>query len=270
MKTILLIFLTLFPFISFSQYSNYYNVSKSINVQATVSGQINVNSNITSIDYGSLALANAQRERNRIENIKYKDERERNIYLSILNNPILAYDYGYSLQEKSRNIGGFSKVSYELVVPHKALFVFAGSARLENVSIDGVTTEILFTPPVYNKAKIEINVEKDAQYDSFRVGEVNEDSNDKIFLHKKDIARATVWGTKGFNGTLIWEDDYQFTITDNYSSYTDDGIFNFVKVRYFGNKKEVTFEQLEGRRFYLKRLVEKVISTAVVYDYKFQ
>ena len=101
-----------------------------------------------------------------------------------------------------------------------------------------------------------------------KVGELNDDAEfGKFFVHKKDVARATVWGFKGFVSTLIWEDDYQYTITDNYSSYTPDNILNFVKVRYYGNKKEVSFEQLEGRRYYLKRLIEKVISTAAIYDY---
>ena len=89
--------------------------------------------------------------------------------------------------------------------------------------------------------------------------------------NKKDANRATVYGVKGFKGTLIWEDDYQYTITDNFYSWKleGNGIFNFVKVRTYGDKDEVTFEQLEGRRYYLRRLIEKVISTATLTKTKY-
>ena len=44
------------------------------------------------------------------------------------------------------------------------------------------------------------------------------------------------------------------------------GIEVRVKVRYYGNKKELTFEQLEGRKYYLKGLIEKIIATARLQD----
>jgi hypothetical protein len=40
------------------------------------------------------------------------------------------------------------------------------------------------------------------------------------------------------------------------------GIFYSAKARFKGDKDDVTFEQLEGRRYYFNRLVKKVISTA--------
>ena len=39
-----------------------------------------------------------------------------------------------------------------------------------------------------------------------------------------------------------------------------------IKVRYYGNKSEVDFEKLEGRRYYLKPLIEKIVSTAKIND----
>lgn len=39
----------------------------------------------------------------------------------------------------------------------------------------------------------------------------------------------------------------------------------FLKVRYSGDKDDVAFEQLEGRRYYLKRLINKTISTINYY-----
>jgi hypothetical protein len=263
MKKILLLIFIFLRVSASAQYSNYYNVNKNI----AVSGNLN----ISTIDYGQLALANAQREKNNLEKQKYIDQREKDIYLAITADPLLAYDYGtFNGEEKARNISTFSKLSYRYVVPHKSLFVFAGALRLENVSSDGVTTEINLSAPWYNKDKIEIDLEKNSKMEKFKTGELNDNQNQKFFVHKKDVARATVWGFKGFLGTVIWEDDYQYTITDNYASYNEDNILNSVKVRYYGNKKEVTFEQLEGRRYYLKRLIEKVISTATIYDYSFK
>lgn len=158
-------------------------------------------------------------------------------------------------------------------VPHNSVFVFAGAGRLENVSQEGITTEIIFSGPVYNKENIEIDVENNAKMEEMIVGQLNDDGEGgKIFVHKKEIDRATVYGVKGFKSSLIWEDDYQYTITDNFQSFDPTqkyGVMYFVKVRTYGSKNEVTFEQLEGRRYYLRQLIEKIISTAMIYDMKY-
>ena len=118
-----------------------------------------------------------------------------------------------------------------------------------------------------------LKIEDMAKLHNIKVGELNTGGigGDEFFVHKKDINRATVYGVKGFKGTIIWEDDYQYTITDNYSSRKFEGnsIMYSVKVRTYGDKDEVTFEQLEGRRYYLRRLIEKVISTATVTNTKY-
>ena len=67
----------------------------------------------------------------------------------------------------------------------------------------------------------------------------------------------------GFKSTLIWEDKYEYGITDNYFSFNDtkgNGYTNLVKVRFYADKDNITFEQLEGRRYYFARLIEKIIS----------
>ena len=267
-----------------AQYSNYYNVDVNANIKkdVNVTGNIYEHKTITTIDYGALQLANSQRERNRLESIKYADERQRAYSLEIASDPVKAYDYGTPLtsalesdvaKKRGFNVGTFLNtktviISYQ--VPNTCLFVKAGAGRYENVSADGVTTELIFNGPTNNKTKIDFDVEKLARMDSVKVGELNHNMGSEgqsIFIHKKDIRRATVFGIKGFCGTLIWEDNYQYTITDNYASYDKnkaDGILNSVKVRFYGDKDKVTFEQLEGRKYYLKQLIEKVISTASV------
>ena len=40
-------------------------------------------------------------------------------------------------------------------------------------------------------------------------------------------------------------------------------------VRYKGDKDDVTWEQLEARRLYLKRFAEQTIATVSIFDVKF-
>ncbi len=267
-----------------AQYSTYYNVDINQNINSNINQNLNVNGSvyeyktIKTIDYGALQLANAQKEANRLENIKYADERQKRISQEIASNPVMAYDYGYqntfSTKGKDAKPFGFRNFTMSYRVPNKALFINAGPGRFENVSADGVTTEIIISGPVYNVDNIEVDIEKTAKMDSIIIGQLNKIgfNGEEIFVHKKDINRATVFGIKGFKSTLVWEDEYQFTITDNFYSFDSskgDGVMYFVKVRTYGNKKEVTFEQLEGRRYYLRQLIEKIISTSTVYDMKF-
>ena len=84
MKAKLLYLCILLSAETFSQYSNYYNVYKSVDVNQKVT----VSGNITTIDYGSLASANAMRERNRLENMKIDDQRS----LMIVENPMKAFE----------------------------------------------------------------------------------------------------------------------------------------------------------------------------------
>ena len=284
MKTILLLTSIVVFSNAQAQYSTYYNVDVNQRVNANINKNVNVSGNIyehktiTTIDYGALQLANAQKESNRLENIKYADEQQRRISLEVASDPVKAYDYGYqntfTLKGKDANPMGFKNFTMSYRVPNTALFIQAGAGRFENVSSEGITTEIIFSPPVYNKEKVDVDVEKNAKDESTIVGQLNTagSSGDEVFVHKKDINRATIFGIKGFKSTLIWEDNYQYTITDNFQSYDPsqkDGVMYFVKIRTYGNKNEVSFEELEGRRYYLRQLIEKIISTAVVYDMKY-
>lgn len=99
-KTILTILATAnFIITAQAQYSTYYNADINQNVNANVNINKNVNvsgtvyehKTISTIDYGALQLANAQREKNRLENIKYADEQQRQISLEVASNPLKAY-----------------------------------------------------------------------------------------------------------------------------------------------------------------------------------
>lgn len=281
MKNIILLLCIFCFFSAKAQYSNYYSIdiNQNVNKKVDVSGNVNINKNISTIDYGQLALANAQREKNRLEQLKYENEREKTISLEIASHPFKAFDYGYqntfTVKGKDAKPFGFKKFTISFRIPHSSLFVQAGQGRYENVSIDGITTEITINGPQHEKDNLEYDIEKAGKMEEIKEGAINENmglNGESIYIHKKDLDRATVFGIQGYKSSLIWEDEYQYTITDNYVSLDKNegyGVIYAIKVRTYGDKDEVTFEQLEGRRYYLKRLIEKVISTAVVVDKKY-
>ena len=267
MKLISTLVFTLLIISSYSQYSTYYNVYKKVDINQ----KVNISGNINTIDFGALSLANAQREKNRFENEKYLDEKERRISLEIASDPMKAYEYGEENSYTSNKMEGFKKITLNQRMLNKSLFANLNNGTFENISYDGIRTQILcYTPSIHKEY---INLEDTLRYEKYKIGEINEIflkeyGMTKVFMHKKDLNRATVFSIGGFIGTLIWEDEYENRITDNYQSISKDGIRNMVRVRYIGNKNEIDFEKLEGRRFYLRRVIEKMISSASITDYK--
>lgn len=297
MKKNILLFLMLGNGIMYSQYSGYYNVSTNSNVNVnanvnhSVSGNVYEHKTITTIDYGALQLANTQREKNRLEQQKFADEKQRQIEMEIIENPAKAYDYGswFTISSKDKNWNktkenkeylkgirentGFRDFRVDYVVP-TSLFTFLNAYQLQNVSADGITTDVFIYVPFYNKTNRVYDVEKN--FEETVIGrelEAPDDQNKmrKMIFHKKELNRATVYGAKGYRTTLAWEDKFENCITDNYEFFSgnfENGYLVMIKVRYYGNKSEVDFEKLEGRRFYLKPLIEKIVSTAKVNDLK--
>jgi hypothetical protein len=267
MKTIILTFFCFSFFTTYSQFSTYYNVRTTNEVNQ----KLNISGNINTIDFGNLALANALREKNRLDLLKYTDEKEKELYLSIAKEPLLAFDNGYVVSNKRKDIGGFKKYTENLIVPHKSLFIFSGGGKIENISSNGIKTEIIFFQPehVDNFKNIDYEAFVKKTLNDMKVGEVNLIENENCFIHKKELERANVYSIKGFQTNFVWEDEFQYTITDRYSSFSEDGNLFMVRVNYYGNKKEVNFEQIEGRRFYFKKLIDKIISFSRISDYKF-
>tara|TARA_B110000240_G_scaffold195991_1_gene246874 strand:- start:124 stop:1023 length:900 start_codon:yes stop_codon:yes gene_type:complete len=297
MKKLLLILIAL-PMIGFGQYSNYYNVNANINKNVNVSGTVNKNvnvsgrvtttQNINTIDYGQLALANAEKEKNRLANMKYADEKQRLIAIEIAGKPVKAYDYGMpnTWTAKTSKVAkgfGFKKFVFKHQVPHKSLFTKLEGYNYQNISDNSIITEIEIKTPFYiegfsKKQKKEMSgfleyftqllnlgpEEFAKENNGWKEGEKNKSGG---YLHKKDINKIKIYGRNGFSGTNIYENDYEYVIKDNYYAVYD-GIVFLAGVRYKGDKDEVTFEDLEGRRHYLKRLCNQIISTGSFYDYK--
>lgn len=274
-----------------AQYSNYYNINSRLTatINENVSGNITLNKNITSIDYGQLAMANAQRERNAIEFQKIQDERARQIAISIAEDPLKAYDYGQAFSVSAKNKKqfeskeilqsyqssiGFKSFRLDYIMPYGNLFSVLNPLELQNSSKDGIVTDLILDLPSLVKDSIYKDIEQFySSFDSL-VGKESEvtDDNGKIrkrFYHKHSLSRATVAGNPGFRNTLIWEDKFEYAITDSYAAYVPfngEGYTISAAVTIHGDKNEVNFEKIEGRRFYFKQLIEKIISTAIVSD----
>ena len=284
-----------------AQYSNYYNVYSqsnsntniNANIKHNVSGTVYQHSTqtINTIDYGALALANAQKEQNKIEQQKIADENQKRILSEVMLDPVKAYEYGSyegfnstdkkvldkSAIKKLEENTGLKSFGYYYVFPGM-FFTKLNSYNWQNVSSDGIVTEFFIFLPKYNEENRKFDYEDDFENDTLTiVGQETEQLDEngrlrKIFYHKKELNLATVFRNKGYKTTYIWEDKFENAITDNYMVFHKNNVGNgvefFVKVRYYGDKDEVTFEQLEGRRYYLKGLLEKIIATATVQDIK--
>ena len=285
----LLLFLFCFPIIATAQYSSYYkvdaNINKNVNVNANINKNVNVTGTVSTIDYGALANANAQREANRLSRMQYANQRAKEAAIAIANDPSKAYDYGldnnFKVEGKLKKSFGWDKKTKYMYhkVPNSTLFDRTGEGySYENTSDEGVKTQIIIRAPttlkIFRKIQpnFSINFEEKFQYKDLTEGELNDlngvDGKKTQMLHKKDIKRANVGGSSGFRGTLIWEDKYEKVITDNYASYVNRNGQTYIftaKVRYKGDVDEVTFEQLEGRRYYFRKLVDRMVSTIKIY-----
>lgn len=282
-----------------AQYSNYYsniyigkpktsqskidvnaNINHNVNANLNISGTIVEQKHITTIDYGALELANAQREKNRLQQQIYADEREREIANVVAQNPLNAYVYGYpfkycmkDLKKLDNNAAkkwketGIKDFCINFVIPNNKLFSNVGPWKFQNVSDDGVIVDIEFTLPSFFKGTY-YNLDSVWNNEYITIG----DESQGIFYHNKDKKPSDVFGSKGLKSTLIFEDKNEYFINDVFVSYNYNyGLFfnNFVSVTYHGDKSEVTFEQLEGRRYYFRNLIQKLIATGFVDKIKY-
>ena len=272
--------------------STYYqkvNLNANVNVRqnVNVSGTVNVNKNITTIDYGALAQANAIRERNRLERLKYLNEEQRRRALEIAEDPSKAYDYSnessYKLTNSERKEFGLpSRITLYQKRLNESLYSL-NSGDWTNISRDFITTILVNfstgTTDWYNDAfgdefgvdsndvesHVIYNLEAGKEYSSSEsISQMW--GGDDAFIHKVEVSRATVRGYNGYKGTIVYETKYEKGIVDYYHSVSNGNILSRWKVVTKGNTNEVTFEQLEGRRYYLRLLNEKQIANSSYYS----
>jgi len=300
MKYLFILSAVLLDLTAYSQ-SDYYiqtnstlnaNINSNIkaNINHNISGTVFEHKTIRTIDYGALQLANAQNERLRFEQERFEDDRQKRVALEIAADPQKAYDYGYPYTfctndrnlvskadaERYSNNTGFKNFCMSYVVPNVSLFNGLGQGKFQNVTKDGLKSEIILFPPNYNKDNVMVDLESTYNNDRLVVGEYFENTDEsgkktKMYLHQKDFNRADVFGTRGYKSTIIWEDDYEYGINDYYVSFDGsigNGFMNVVIVKFYGDKDEVTFEQLEGRRYYLRQLIDKTVATGRTFNLK--
>lgn len=267
---------------SYSTFYGTYNVNQNINV----SGKIETESTIHTIDYAALAQANANAEANRLKREQYQDKRAQQIGESIAKNPLNAYSYGYprlykTLKDWAKNRGLNPKYGVFYVAPNNALFDSPEYNSFRNVSASGIITEfgigLPMNVPEPGNSSITIRMsslysdEDLAWYNSWetnpREAALSEGLEKGIeynwgFLHDTELYTAQVYGKEGYRGTIKYEDEFHLFITDTYvaSLFPFGGIL--VRATYKGDKRKHTFEDLEGRRYYLQPLIEKTIGNA--------
>ena len=298
MKKLILLLLFI-PLVSFGQYSTYYgayDIDANININKNVNISGYINKTIKTIDYGALRLANAELEKNRLEKKIYNDKEQKRQAIEIANNPIIAFKYSYkncssdwfSAGKGRKKRGkelfkrGFQQSSMTYVVPHKSLFTrndsdLSGTGwGYRNVNELGIATSINlivpYKPSGINDDQKRIKAEKnwdDVLEDledwiinkTYKVGEIarNDYDTDDAFTHKKEVNRTVIFNQKGFRLTLAKEDTYEYYINDYYYA-VNNGIIYRAYVKYSGDKDEVTFEDIEGRRHYFIRLMDEIIA----------
>lgn len=293
MRLLFTLFIVLFDIVTLSaqNYSTYYG-KYDVNVQSDidVSGDVNVNKNITTIDYGALAQANAMKEQTLLETAKFMTEEHRLKMHEITLDPNKAMEYGsrtqYFVSKKARKALGWGnngkgyvkyfyyRSPYSLFritnsFSHLATPSFGRALVYENSSFNDINTIITINLPLAVQKidpNVSLDIEKKLKYNNYSEGDViSIGNNTSAFLHKKDINRSRIGGCNGFCGTLIWEDDYEKVISDTYLALAvdADGIIYMydISVIYKGDKDKITYEDLEGRRYYLRELVSNMIAT---------
>ncbi len=282
--------------ISFSQNSNYYKVD--INTES----KVEIDKTVKTFDYGSMALAEAQKEKTKLESKIYYDNNQKLQAIEIASDPLKAFDYGIDVKWDSRNSNffggrqtakkfGFNFFTVYHKRPNEALFVKLGNDNYSyiNENLNGVTTlinlncvsSVLTTDSITqlkNKVKKEM-IEKWKPFFgdtekyllnkyNYNLGINNKNSKDEFILYKKELKKSIVWGYDGFVCTLIYESKYEKIIREEFVAITIDGLKANSTVTYKGNKDDISFEELESRRAYLGGLTKKLISSAGISNYK--
>lgn len=294
-KLLILLFVTTLFNVN-AQYSSYYKVDVNSYSKVNVDANVKVDKTIKTIDYGALARANAERERNKINLLKINNEKEREAMTAIAINPSVAIDYGETMQvrvpQDVRKIvkdgygWGYKSFIWGIRMPHKSLFKIVKSDKpgfkFENISDEGISTVI----QLGGQHNVENRIKKykcSKQENSSGCEEKNNflkqvksknnlkeyvlkkrnlegNVKDDIFYHKVVVGKATVQGAEGFKVTSVIEDDFEKAIIQDF--YSSDGTIVILASSKVSADKNVLFEDIEGRNYYLTPIIEKVISSA--------
>ena len=137
--------------------------------------------------------------------------------------------------------------------------IYVGNMKRANID----RLKIILEPLMTNSG-----AEGAAQLNQFTIGEKiqNEGAYNDGFtvLHKSNVRKVRMYGEKAFVGTYYAEDEYEIMITDLY--YLSDklnGMYGYQRATFTGSKSEVSFEDIEERRLYFRRLIEKLVDNSL-------
>jgi len=245
------------------EYSTYY-----------INEDLKTNNTFTNIDFEALALVNSLDEQNRLNSLNL-NEQEKRVRLEIVKNPIKAFEYGkdnnFKLTKKFRKQFGLSKkVNYWYhKIPHKSLFTLLENTQYvyENISIDGIKTQLTIAVPISSEKIKEIN----PNYNIINIEEnfrskkkLGLDSISGLFFHKRELIRKTLGNLNVFQWTQVVENAKEKRILDYYTfvkEINENKLYFSLMVVFDGDSQKVNFEKLEGRKYYFKDFIEKTLST---------
>jgi len=259
-----------------AQWSNYYLVNNT--------NQDDLN--ILNIDYEELNEANIQLEIMRLNKLVYPNEEEKIKFLDVATTPTKVFDYGvtmsHDLSGAANELGFWDIYNYSRKIPHNSLFTDnPNDVSHVNVSSNNITTQLFISIPTCPKSMKRVDIKRYFKLPSKDVKTIlsdvkqyanmshlieNKYSEDlEAFIHRKYVSSTKIYGKEGFRYTVVFETESEITIKDSYLAVNIQGknkVVYYATVTYTGPKDELTFEDLEGRRYYLQPACEKFIALA--------
>lgn len=262
--------------LTFSQRINYYNLDAYIKSDVKIKSDINIKATVdkytTVIDYGKIAEANVEFEKNRFEREKYNNKIANEIASKVSTNPELAIDYGLIYYWRPKNVFGIKRATVQFVYPN--LFFTQTNTEYIHNGPKGITTRLNFYIGHPNGKDIPISL-KGASSDDVAKYQLQEGVtyyDGEIPLNVVAVEKdfGSISSISGFKYSAAMEGDAQIMITDQIAASIVDGIRILVVVKYTGSKKNVSFLELKQQQEYFNPLIEKFCSKIKILDYKLE
>lgn len=220
---------------------------------------------ISTISWDSLYIANLRMEK---ELLAGRDSLPSELRARMVTHPEIRFESDYYLYEEYEGEEaqefGFRKFTLEYLAPEEEFFSGKGRS-FRNISPDGVLTEIDIFLPVRDSEWTESDLMEYVERAEYYPGQVYMSEEEYMFVHRREVLEgAWFYQQTGYRTTLRWEDFGKVAISDYYAAQNEiDGepTLYFVDVTFSGDKQNLSFEQLEGRRYYLRAFINELISS---------
>lgn len=268
MKKIYNSLMLLFFIFSSAQKINYYNLDASI--KSDIKVKTTVEKYTTIIDYGKIAQANVDYEKNRLERDKYNYKIAEDISNKVAIYPDLAIDYGITYYWKPKNMFGVKKATVQFIYPN--LFFNQTNAEYIHNGPKGITTRLNFfighpkgkdlPPSLIGASSDDVAKYQLQEGGTYYDGEIPL----SVIAVEKDF--GSISSISGFKYSAAMEGDAQIMIIDQIAASVIDGIRILVVVKYTGSKRNVSYIDLKQQQEYMRPLIDKFCSKIKILDYK--